>query len=512
MKKKILSFLLIIIILTININVPVAGADEILVFYKGVRIVFDVNPIVSNGRTLVPMRAIFETFGATVDYNSQTKQITAVKGSLVIILNIGNTYATITKSGSLTEYTLDAAPLAVDGRTVVPLRFIGEALGATVNWDGTTRTVTIFFDESQSQGSDTILTATEIAKLMEPRSVILECYDSEDNLIGSGSGFFINSYGHIATNYHIYEDSYKIIVTTSDGSKYLVNKVVQVDKARDLIIIRISKTNTPYVTLGDSNNIEAGNTVYTYGSPQGIINTISDGIISDVNVIVDDYSYIMVTAPISPGSSGGSLIDERGNVIGITTLSRIDSQNMNLAIPIIELKMLTFQSPLVIKRIDYDNGYYYGYTFNDKRHFQGTYTWNSGEIYEGEWELGERTGYGIFTWPNGDVYEGDFIKNERTGYGRFTWGAGIWYGDVYEGDFLNGYRHGIGSYTWSNGSDYYGDWKMGERTGYGIFTWSNGDEYYGYFLNGYFNGHGTIYYTDGTKKSGNWDMGVYTGS
>jgi hypothetical protein len=92
--KKILCSIL-VIILTISMFVQAAGADEIAVFYNGVKISFDVDPVIISGRTMVPMRAIFEAFGASVVYDPQTKLITGKKttqneGTREIILKIGH--------------------------------------------------------------------------------------------------------------------------------------------------------------------------------------------------------------------------------------------------------------------------------------------------------------------------------------------------------------------------------------------------------------------------------------
>jgi len=131
------------LILISTLSITALAEDEILVFYNESEIIFDVNPVIIDGRTMVPMRAIFEAFGASVDYNSQTQQITAIKGNLQIILNIGKTNASVTKYGVVNECLLDAVPTIINSRTVVPLRFIGESLGASVLWNGQSRTITI---------------------------------------------------------------------------------------------------------------------------------------------------------------------------------------------------------------------------------------------------------------------------------------------------------------------------------------------------------------------------------
>jgi hypothetical protein len=107
---------------------------------NGEEIVFDTKPIIENGRTLVPFRAIFEALGATVNWNNDVQQVTAQKGDTHVSLIIGD-------KNMLVNYkmlvALDVAPKIVDSRTLVPLRAISEALNAQVDWDNDLRLVTI---------------------------------------------------------------------------------------------------------------------------------------------------------------------------------------------------------------------------------------------------------------------------------------------------------------------------------------------------------------------------------
>jgi heme-binding NEAT domain protein len=93
---------------------------------------FDVPPMIENGRTLVPLRAIFEALGAKVDWDGATQTVTAAKGQTVVKLTIGNTAAFVNDQ----PVNLDVPGKIVDNRTLVPLRFVSESLGADVQWDG----------------------------------------------------------------------------------------------------------------------------------------------------------------------------------------------------------------------------------------------------------------------------------------------------------------------------------------------------------------------------------------
>ena len=114
--------------------------DEISVTLNGKRINFpDQPPIIKNDRTLVPLRAIFEAMGATIDLNGATQTVTAQRGGRIIQLTIGSTKAMIGDK----EYFLDVAPIIHNERTLVPVRFVAESFDAHVWWDASTRTVEI---------------------------------------------------------------------------------------------------------------------------------------------------------------------------------------------------------------------------------------------------------------------------------------------------------------------------------------------------------------------------------
>lgn len=123
-----------------DVNAPV-------VFLDNKQLAFDVPPIIENDRTLVPLRAIFEAMGATVDWDDASRTVTAHKGSTVVVLTIGSTSPTI--NGVVKK--IDVPAKIVGNRTLAPLRFVGEAFQGTVDWNGTTRTINI----SSSPSSNT---------------------------------------------------------------------------------------------------------------------------------------------------------------------------------------------------------------------------------------------------------------------------------------------------------------------------------------------------------------------
>ena len=114
-------------------------SNDIKVLVNGTAVSFDQPPIIQNGRTLVPLRAIFEALGATVDYEPSTQTLTAVRENVTVIMQIGNSVFTVNGE----QKTLDVAPQIIGGRTLVPARAIAESFGADVAWDQSTQTMTI---------------------------------------------------------------------------------------------------------------------------------------------------------------------------------------------------------------------------------------------------------------------------------------------------------------------------------------------------------------------------------
>lgn len=115
------------------------GPPPPVVFLDGRQLSFDVPPIIEDGRTLVPLRAIFEAMGATVTWDDTTSTAIGVKGDTTVILPVGSTEPTI--NGAM--YKLEVPGRIIKGRTLAPLRFVGEAFGGTVTWDGATNKITI---------------------------------------------------------------------------------------------------------------------------------------------------------------------------------------------------------------------------------------------------------------------------------------------------------------------------------------------------------------------------------
>jgi len=352
MKKSIFNCTVVFITVFILIfnSSTVYATEEIKVELDGAPISFDVPPQIINGRTMVPMRKIFESLGAVVTWDSQSRTATGRRGDTTVNVSIDST--TLFKNG--VPKTLDVAPALIDSRTLVPARAIAESFDCKVDWLAETRTVKIETKGNTSY-EKTILNASEIAEKTSPSVFYIEVYDANSQPIACGSGFFVTANGVAVTNYHVIEDTASAKITTINGDIFNVSGVIAFDKSLDVAIIKVDTTSIhgktvsgfPYVSMADSNYIKAGQRIYALGSPAGLQNTISDGIISNVNQIVNGESFIQITAPISHGSSGGALVNEYGEVLGITSAGYDDAENIGFVIPINIIKMFDFNGEIM---------------------------------------------------------------------------------------------------------------------------------------------------------------------
>lgn len=189
------------------------------------------------------------------------------------------------------------------------------------------------------------LTAKEISDKYSPAVFYIELYNASGKAFASGSGFFLSSDGLAATNYHVIEGAASAKIITRDGKTYPVSGVYDYNKTTDLALIKIGGcSDVPYLLFGDSNNVETGDTIYAIGYPLGVDQTVTQGTVTNASHIIDGVDHIMFSASISTGSSGGALLNDSGKVIGVTSATYKNGQNLNLAMPINLVKDLSVAS------------------------------------------------------------------------------------------------------------------------------------------------------------------------
>lgn len=187
------------------------------------------------------------------------------------------------------------------------------------------------------------LTSEEVYKKCGPSTVEITATSGSDG--SQGSGFFVAK-GVVVTNYHVIEGMEKIVVKTADKKEYDVSSILGFDKTLDIAVLKIN-ANKPVLTISQEKN-SVGQDIYTIGSPFGLTQTFTKGMISTTSRIIDNVDYIQIDASISPGNSGGPLVNAYGEVIGINTMYLEGGQNLNFAININELQKINTNQPMTV--------------------------------------------------------------------------------------------------------------------------------------------------------------------
>jgi S1-C subfamily serine protease len=149
-----------------------------------------------------------------------------------------------------------------------------------------------------------------------------------------GSGFIVDSNGLILTNHHVMRDAQSARVKLTSGDVYDRVSILAQDERRDIAIIHVAGFNLPTLPLGNSDSVRIGAPVVLIGSPQGLANTVSSGIVSGRRQEPEGYELLQITAPASQGSSGGAVLSAQGEVVGIAVSQVLAGQNLNFAVPI----------------------------------------------------------------------------------------------------------------------------------------------------------------------------------
>lgn len=198
MGKFVIGAFVVLFSLLVSAGAAIAAPRVVL---NGQELSFDVPPTIKQSRTLVPMRAIFEALGAEVGWDAATRTVTAAKSQTTIRLTIGVKVAY--RDG--VPVTLDASAKIINGRTLVPLRFVSEALGCKVNWDANTQTVTIV-------SASGVQVTVHFIDVGQGDSIYVALPDRNDILIDGGD----NSKGSVVVSYlkNLGVDDIELMVAT----------------------------------------------------------------------------------------------------------------------------------------------------------------------------------------------------------------------------------------------------------------------------------------------------------
>jgi tetratricopeptide (TPR) repeat protein len=184
------------------------------------------------------------------------------------------------------------------------------------------------------------LPADQIYDNVNNSVVVVIAYDKKDNMY-QGSGVVISSSGYIATNYHVCSDADKIEI--KHFTQQIKNpEIVYKDENKDILILKVNENLFKPISIGTSVNLKQGQRIYAIGSPEGYENSISEGIISGFR-IENNANLIQMTAPITDGSSGGAVVNSKGELIGLSVSGQHDG-NIYFVIPVEDILNLIYPS------------------------------------------------------------------------------------------------------------------------------------------------------------------------
>jgi len=181
----------------------------------------------------------------------------------------------------------------------------------------------------------------KIYKKVSDAVIKIYATDNKKEAKGQASGIIIRNRAWIITNYHILNVG-AFITTQHNDKTYEIDSVVSMDPEKDILIFqmkdaeKIKKDKTiPQIQIGNSAKLNVGQKIYAIGSPMGFENTMTEGIVSGLRTADDSAkNLIQISAPISPGSSGGAILNDKGELVGISCGVITTAQNLNFAIPI----------------------------------------------------------------------------------------------------------------------------------------------------------------------------------
>jgi len=163
--------------------------------------------------------------------------------------------------------------------------------------------------------------------------VLIVVSDASGKPVAEGSGFLVSPDGKIVTNHHVIDGASSATVKLNNGAFFPVEGVLADDPEQDLAVLKVAGKNLPYLNLADSDNASLGQHVLAIGSPLGLENSVSDGIVSGFRNDETGKRWIQTTAPASHGNSGGPLLVMDGKVLGVVTWKAGEGENLNFAVP-----------------------------------------------------------------------------------------------------------------------------------------------------------------------------------
>ena len=188
-------------------------------------------------------------------------------------------------------------------------------------------------------GQRRVLTAPQIAKIAYASSVVVNASDKKGDLVAQASGFFVTP-SVVVTNFHVIENADEISVElVGRRHRGYISRVIRFDDKSDLALLEVPIVKSKPIPVYRGTGVDVGDTVYAMGNPKGLDATFSSGQISAFREF-NGVLHIQITAPLSAGSSGGAILNNPGELIGVVQSQLTEGQNLNFAIALPHLLIL----------------------------------------------------------------------------------------------------------------------------------------------------------------------------
>src|ERR1039457_4433569 len=178
----------------------------------------------------------------------------------------------------------------------------------------------------------TTLTTAQIAKKVSSSVVVIQGKTESGEILGSG--FIVSKDGKIVTNLHVIRDMKTASVQLANGETFDSISVLATDERRDLAIVQIPGIDLPTLGLGNSDFLTVGEPLVIVGSPRGLEGTVTAGILSSVRDSGEGFNVLQTDAAVNPGNSGGPLVNNKGQAIGVVSFKLRSAEGLNFAVPI----------------------------------------------------------------------------------------------------------------------------------------------------------------------------------
>ena len=281
-------------------DLPQAAGSGYHILINGELVHPDVDPVVRNNRILAPLRTVFEPFG-TVDWDGTTRTVSATVGGKKLTLKIGEAWATV--NGVRTA--LDCPAIIVSGRTMVPLRFISETLGAEVGYDASERTVDVVLVKQSLKLDEALRESCRRANLRIEVKL-------SDGSSAVASGVALHTGGLVLTNRHVVERAASLTIVTSQGARTSNWELFYLDDVLDCAILKVPLTLPGAARAGTASALRIGDAVAICGNSPA-----STGVVRSSAIVQFRYAYggsFLCGAEPVAGNSGGGVYAASGLV------------------------------------------------------------------------------------------------------------------------------------------------------------------------------------------------------